>query len=61
MAPLGAARTGAHPAVRQFPHGCGGAARRTPEDDFCLALDVLIAGIGKHRGRGHHPLSTAHR
>lgn len=46
MAPLGAARTGAHLAVRQFPQGCGGAVRRTPEDDFCPALDVPIAGIG---------------
>ncbi|MFE0577817.1 TetR/AcrR family transcriptional regulator [Streptomyces sp. NPDC058874] len=42
---MGAARTGAHLAVRQFLHGCGGAVRRTPEGDFCLALDVLIAGI----------------
>ncbi|OLZ68798.1 hypothetical protein AVW11_11395 [Streptomyces amritsarensis] len=42
---VGAARTGAHLAVRQFLNGCGGAVRRTPEDDFCLALDVLIAGI----------------
>ncbi|KJY23500.1 MULTISPECIES: TetR/AcrR family transcriptional regulator [Streptomyces] len=42
---VGATRTGAHLAVRQFLHGCGGAARRTPEGDFCLALDVLIAGI----------------
>ncbi|MBT2478606.1 TetR/AcrR family transcriptional regulator [Streptomyces sp. ISL-94] len=39
------ARTGAHLALSQFLHGCGGAARRTPEGDFCLALDVLIAGI----------------
>ncbi|WP_436842104.1 hypothetical protein [Streptomyces virginiae] len=42
---VGATRTGAHLAVRQFLHGCGGAGRRTPESDFCLALDVLIAGI----------------
>ncbi|WP_405921574.1 TetR/AcrR family transcriptional regulator [Streptomyces sp. NBC_00122] len=41
----GSARTGAHLAVSQFLHGCGGAARRAPEGDFCLALDVLIAGI----------------
>ncbi|MGP3687452.1 TetR/AcrR family transcriptional regulator [Streptomyces sp. IBSNAI002] len=41
----GPARTGAHLAVSQFLHGCGGAARRAPEGDFCLALDVLIAGI----------------
>ncbi|MFJ7590739.1 TetR/AcrR family transcriptional regulator [Streptomyces sp. NPDC097617] len=40
-----AARTGAHLAVSQFLHGCGGTARRAPEPDFCLALDVLIAGI----------------
>ncbi|WP_374774740.1 TetR/AcrR family transcriptional regulator C-terminal domain-containing protein [Streptomyces sp. NBC_01310] len=40
-----AARTGAHLAVSQFLHGCGGAVRRAPEGDFCLALDVLIAGI----------------
>ncbi|MFJ4775084.1 TetR/AcrR family transcriptional regulator [Streptomyces sp. NPDC088762] len=40
-----AARTGAHLALSQFLHGCGGAARRAPEGDFCLALDVLIAGI----------------
>ncbi|MEU9250843.1 TetR/AcrR family transcriptional regulator [Streptomyces sp. NPDC048270] len=39
------ARTGAHLAVSQFLHGCGGTARRAPEGDFCLALDVLIAGI----------------
>ncbi|MEV7522822.1 TetR/AcrR family transcriptional regulator C-terminal domain-containing protein [Streptomyces sp. NPDC091371] len=46
-----AARTGAHLAVSQFLHGCGGTARRAPEDDFCLALDVLIAGIeAKARG-----------
>lgn len=40
-----AARTGAHLAVSQFLLGCGGAVRRAPEGDFCLALDVLIAGI----------------
>ncbi|WP_327384473.1 TetR/AcrR family transcriptional regulator [Streptomyces sp. NBC_01207] len=40
-----AARTGAHLAVSQFLHGCGGTVRRAPEGDFCLALDVLIAGI----------------
>ncbi|MFE3627734.1 TetR/AcrR family transcriptional regulator [Streptomyces goshikiensis] len=39
-------RTGAHLAVSYFLHGCGGAARRLPERDFRLALDVLIAGIG---------------
>ncbi|MEV6683174.1 TetR/AcrR family transcriptional regulator C-terminal domain-containing protein [Streptomyces erythrochromogenes] len=42
---VGAARTGAHLAVRQFLHGCGGGVRRAPEGDFCMALDVLIAGI----------------
>ncbi|MEV0414455.1 TetR/AcrR family transcriptional regulator C-terminal domain-containing protein [Streptomyces sp. NPDC050448] len=41
----GACRTGAHLAVSQFLHGCGGAARRAPDGDFVLALDVLIAGI----------------
>ncbi|MFD7553069.1 TetR/AcrR family transcriptional regulator [Streptomyces sp. NPDC059533] len=40
-----ASRTGAHLAVTQFLHGCGGTVRRAPEGDFCLALDVLIAGI----------------
>ncbi|MFE9483455.1 TetR/AcrR family transcriptional regulator [Streptomyces spororaveus] len=39
------ARTGAHLAVSQFLHGCGSTVRRAPEGDFCLALDVLIAGI----------------
>ncbi|MFE3604251.1 TetR/AcrR family transcriptional regulator [Streptomyces goshikiensis] len=39
-------RTGAQLAVSYFLHGCGGAARRLPERDFRLALDVLIAGIG---------------
>ncbi|MET9884677.1 TetR/AcrR family transcriptional regulator [Streptomyces sp. NPDC006430] len=42
---VGACRTGAHLAVSQFLHGCGGTARRAPEGDFGLALDVLIAGI----------------
>ncbi|MEV6582220.1 TetR/AcrR family transcriptional regulator [Streptomyces sp. NPDC051582] len=41
----GACRTGANLAVSQFLHGCGGAARRAPDGDFALALDVLIAGI----------------
>ncbi|MFD9334551.1 TetR/AcrR family transcriptional regulator [Streptomyces sp. NPDC060028] len=40
-----AARTGAHLAVSQFLHGCGGTVRRAPAGDFGLALDVLIAGI----------------
>ncbi|QES55461.1 TetR family transcriptional regulator [Streptomyces venezuelae] len=48
---VGAARTGAHLAVSQFLHGCGGTVRRAPEGDFCLALDVVIAGIeAKARG-----------
>ncbi len=38
-------RTGAHLALSQFLHGCGGTARRVPDGDFGLALDVLIAGI----------------
>ncbi|WP_327284220.1 MULTISPECIES: TetR family transcriptional regulator [unclassified Streptomyces] len=41
----GGCRTGAHLAVSQFLHGCGGTARRAPAGDFALALDVLIAGI----------------
>ncbi|WP_328776267.1 TetR/AcrR family transcriptional regulator [Streptomyces goshikiensis] len=45
-------RTGAHLAVSYFLHGCGGAARRLPERDFRLALDVLIAGIGGVGGIG---------
>ncbi|MFG2618599.1 TetR/AcrR family transcriptional regulator [Streptomyces sp. NPDC048507] len=45
-------RTGAHLAVSQFLHGCGATARRAPETDFGLALDVLIAGIeAKARAR----------
>lgn len=40
-----AARAGAHLAVSQFLHGCGGTVRRAPEGDFCLAIEVLIAGI----------------
>jgi AcrR family transcriptional regulator len=40
-----AGRTGAHLAVSQFLHGCGATARRVPDGDFGLALDVLIAGI----------------
>lgn len=43
-----AARTGAHLAVSQFLHGCGGTVRRPPDGEFCLALDVLIAGIEAH-------------
>ncbi|MGW6708634.1 TetR/AcrR family transcriptional regulator [Streptomyces sp. NPDC054956] len=42
------ARTGAHLAVSQFLHGCGGTVRRPPDGEFCLALDVLIAGIEAH-------------
>ncbi|MGW6938314.1 TetR/AcrR family transcriptional regulator [Streptomyces xanthophaeus] len=41
----GAARAGARLAVSQFLHGCGGAARRAPEAEFCFAVDVLVAGI----------------
>ncbi|MEU9372272.1 TetR/AcrR family transcriptional regulator [Streptomyces sp. NPDC048255] len=40
-----AARAGAHLAVSQFLHGCGGTVRRASEGDFCLAIEVLIAGI----------------
>ncbi|MDJ0384020.1 TetR/AcrR family transcriptional regulator C-terminal domain-containing protein [Streptomyces sp. G-G2] len=40
-----ASRTGAHLAVSQFLHGCGGPVRRAPEGDFRFALDVLVAGI----------------
>ncbi|MFJ3962003.1 TetR/AcrR family transcriptional regulator [Streptomyces sp. NPDC090036] len=50
-----AARTGAHLAVSQFLHGCGGTVRRAPEDDFCLALDVLIAGIEAKAPAGRAP------
>lgn len=39
-------------AVSQLLHGCGGTVRRPPEGEFCLALDVLIAGIQAHTGRG---------
>ncbi|MFD8415575.1 MULTISPECIES: TetR/AcrR family transcriptional regulator [unclassified Streptomyces] len=45
-------RTGAHLAVWQFLHGCGGTARRVPDGDFGLALDVLIAGIEAKAGPG---------
>lgn len=50
-----AARTGAHQAVSQFLHGCGGTVRRAPEGDFCLALDVLIAGIEVKAGARRVP------
>ncbi|MFI5984211.1 TetR/AcrR family transcriptional regulator [Streptomyces sp. NPDC051555] len=43
-------RTGAHLAVSQFLHGCGGPVRRAPEGDFHFALDVLIAGIEAKTG-----------
>ncbi|MBT2451126.1 TetR/AcrR family transcriptional regulator C-terminal domain-containing protein [Streptomyces sp. ISL-43] len=46
------ARTGAHLAVSQFLHGCCGTVRRPPDGEFCLALDVLIAGIEAHARRG---------
>ncbi|MET9957883.1 TetR/AcrR family transcriptional regulator [Streptomyces sp. NPDC006326] len=39
------ARTGAHLAVSQFLHGCGGTVRGATDGDFGLALDVLVAGI----------------
>ncbi|MFJ9941011.1 hypothetical protein [Streptomyces erythrochromogenes] len=41
----GAARTEPTRPSRRFPYGCGGAVRRMPEENFCLALDVLTAGI----------------
>ncbi|MFJ3922326.1 TetR/AcrR family transcriptional regulator [Streptomyces sp. NPDC090022] len=49
-----AGRAGAHLAVSQFLHGCGGAGtvRRAPEADFGLALDILIAGIGAKAAAG---------
>lgn len=50
-----AARTGAHLAVSQFLHGCGGTVRRPPDGDFRLALDFLIAGIEAHAGRASAP------
>ncbi|MFB6558567.1 TetR/AcrR family transcriptional regulator [Streptomyces sp. NPDC056400] len=50
-----AARTGAHLAVSQFLHGCGATVRRAPEGDFCLALDVLIAGIEAKAPTGRAP------
>ncbi|MFD3696634.1 TetR/AcrR family transcriptional regulator [Streptomyces sp. NPDC058646] len=40
-----AARAGARLAVSQFLHGCGGTARRAPEEDFRAAIEILIAGI----------------
>ncbi|MFD5145912.1 TetR/AcrR family transcriptional regulator [Streptomyces sp. NPDC058401] len=43
-----ATRAGARLAVSQFLHGCGGTVRRPPDGEFCLALDVLIAGIQAH-------------
>ncbi|WP_405439654.1 TetR/AcrR family transcriptional regulator [Streptomyces avidinii] len=56
---VGAARTGAHLAVSQFLHGCGGTVRRAPEGDFCLALDVLIAGIEAKAPAGQAPARHA--
>ncbi|MDD9377399.1 TetR/AcrR family transcriptional regulator C-terminal domain-containing protein [Streptomyces sp. ZAF1911] len=47
-----ATRAGARLAVSQFLHGCGGTVRRPPDGEFCLALDVLIAGIEAHTGTG---------
>ncbi|WP_327305845.1 TetR/AcrR family transcriptional regulator C-terminal domain-containing protein [Streptomyces sp. NBC_01298] len=46
-----ATRAGARLAVSQFLHGCGGTVRRPADGEFCLALDVLIAGIQAHTGR----------
>ncbi|WP_407838326.1 TetR/AcrR family transcriptional regulator [Streptomyces sp. DSM 116496] len=43
-----ATRAGARLAVSQFLHGCAGTVRRPPDGEFCLALDVLIAGIQAH-------------
>ncbi|WP_051778839.1 TetR/AcrR family transcriptional regulator [Streptomyces sp. NRRL S-241] len=54
-----AARTGAHLAVSQFLHGCGGTVRRAPEGDFCLALDVLIAGIAAKAPAGRASTAQA--
>ncbi|MGW1770687.1 TetR/AcrR family transcriptional regulator [Streptomyces sp. NPDC002104] len=47
-----ATRAGARLAVSQFLHGCGGTVRRPPDGEFCLALDVLIAGIQAHTAPG---------
>ncbi|MFD6180317.1 TetR/AcrR family transcriptional regulator [Streptomyces goshikiensis] len=52
-------RTGAHLAVSYFLHGCGGAARRVPEGDFRLALDVLIAGMAGIEGAAGTAAKTA--
>ncbi|MGW0896016.1 TetR/AcrR family transcriptional regulator [Streptomyces goshikiensis] len=52
-------RTGAHLAVSYFLHGCGGAARRVPEGDFRLALDVLIAGMAGTEGAAGIAAKTA--
>ncbi|MFG2481724.1 TetR/AcrR family transcriptional regulator [Streptomyces virginiae] len=54
-----AARTGAHLAVSQFLHGCGGTVRRAPEGDFCLALDILIAGIEAKAPAGRSGVAQA--
>ncbi|MFI8453134.1 hypothetical protein [Streptomyces erythrochromogenes] len=35
----------AHPLASRGRTGHSGLVRRTPEDDFCLALGVTIAGI----------------
>lgn len=53
-----ATRCGARLAVSQFLHGCGGTVRRPPEAEFCLALDVLIAGIQAHTGRTAAPAAA---
>ncbi|MCX4779490.1 TetR/AcrR family transcriptional regulator [Streptomyces sp. NBC_01264] len=54
-----ATRAGARLAVFQFLHGCGGTVRRPPEGEFCLALDVLIAGIQAHTAYTAYTAHTA--
>lgn len=54
-----ATRAGARLAVSQFLHGCGGSVRRPPDGEFCLALDVLIAGIQAHTGRAAEAAAPA--
>ncbi|MEV8534832.1 TetR/AcrR family transcriptional regulator C-terminal domain-containing protein [Streptomyces sp. NPDC051211] len=44
------ARAGAHLAVVQFLQGCGGTVRRASEEDFEVAVDVLVAGIEANAG-----------
>ncbi|QES49060.1 TetR family transcriptional regulator [Streptomyces venezuelae] len=45
------ARAGAHLAVIQFLQGCGGTVRRSSEEEFRAALEVLVAGIEANTGR----------